>query len=416
MTRSRRGGFRRPLRGAVVCSLGAAVGVALAAAPARAQRSKTRRVVPVRASLSTPVREELTPEVLSRLQAPPGFRVSVFAQGLGAPRMLAVGDDGTVYVTRRDSGDVLALRDVGGRADGARKVVADVRGVHGVVLHGGRMYLATVKEVYVADLRPDGGVGTPRRIIADLPDGGQHPNRTIGVGPDGMLYISVGSTCNQCVETNEESAAILRASPDGARRGVFARGLRNTIGFDWHPRTGEMWGMDHGFDWRGDDLPPEELNRIQPAANYGWPFCYAAKIPDRTYAVDPHGATKEEFCALTVAPALTYTAHSAPIGLAFYRGSQFPERYRDDAFVALRGSWNREPPSGYKIVRVHFEDGKPVKVEDFVTGFLARGGQSYLARLAGVAIAKDGALLVSDDANGVIYRVAYQGETKSAQR
>lgn len=165
--------------------------------------------------------------------------------------MLLVGADGTVYVTRRDSNDVLALRDQGnGRAGPPRKIVSNLQHVHGIAIHNGKMYLATIKQVYVADMQSDGSIAEPRAIITDLPDAGQHPNRTIAFGPDGMLYITVGSNCNQCTEDNEESATILRAKPDGTSRGVYARGLRNTIGFGWHPVTHELWGMDNGSNRR----------------------------------------------------------------------------------------------------------------------------------------------------------------------
>ena len=400
--------------GAVAAAMAAAevLGlVALAPREAGAQAAPPqRRTSAVAGALSMPRKRDFSEGITRTLTAPAGFTVSVFASGLAAPRMLAVGDDGTVYVTRRDSGDVLAMRDADGdgRADGeTRKVVTGLPRVHGIALAGGRMYLATVKEVYVVELRPDGTAGPPRMIVGDLPDGGQHPNRTIGVGPDGMLYLSVGSSCNACAETNDEHATMLRATPDGSERGVYARGLRNTVGWGWHPETREMWGMDHGSDWRGNDIPPEELNRIQGAAHYGWPFCYGERVVDRYLPAEPTGSTKEEFCGRTAAAVLTYQAHSAPIQMAFYTGSQFPAAYRNDAFVAMRGSWNRAVPTGYKVVRVHFTNGQPTRISDFVTGFLSADGNSYSARLAGVAVARDGSLLVSDDTNGAIYRVAY---------
>src|SRR5690606_16282093 len=163
--------------------------------------------------------------------------------------------DGTVYATRRDEGDVIMLRDADrdGRADGAPVVVAHRPGAHGLAIHDGRLYLATVKEVFVADIGQDGRPGPLQMLVGDLPDGGQHPNRTLAFGPDGMVYVSIGSTCNACNETNPEHATLLRMSPDGKSRTIFASGLRNTIGFGWHPETGEMWGMDHNIDSLGDD-------------------------------------------------------------------------------------------------------------------------------------------------------------------
>jgi glucose/arabinose dehydrogenase len=288
-----------------------------------------------------------------------------------------------------------------------RKIVTDLPRVHGVALHGGRIYLATIREVYVADVNSDGSVGAPRAIITGLPDGGQHPNRTIGIGPDGMLYVSVGSTCNQCIETNDEHATILQLALDGSRRGVFARGLRNTVGFAWNPETRTLWGVDHGSDYKGNDIPPEELNEIQNGLHYGWPFCYGKRIADASYPLDPPGSTKAEFCPRTVAPTLTFDAHMAPMQIAFYQGTAFPAEYRGDAFVAMRGSWNRNPAVGYKVLRIEFRDGVPVRSTDFLSGFLSQNGERQYGRLAGVAVARDGSLLVSDDTNGVIYRVSY---------
>lgn len=377
---------------------------------ADAQQPPGRTLVPVTTYTSTPGKAGVDASFARRLRAPAGFAVDVFAQGLGGPRMLAVGDDGTVYVTRRDSGDVIALRDDGtGRATSPRVIVRNLPGVHGIALHAGKMYLATVKEILVADMRADGGVSDPKLIVADLPDGGQHPNRTIGVGPDGMLYVAVGSTCNLCKETNDEHATMLRMKLDGTERGVYARGLRNTVGWSWHPTTRELWGMDHGSDSKGNDVPPEELNKIQSSSNYGWPFCYADKIVDKVFSNEPDGSTKEELCPRTTAPVLLYQAHAAPIQMAFYNGAQFPADYRGDAFVAMRGSWNRQPPIGYKLVRVRFQNGSPVRFEDFVTGFLSADGNTHYGRLAGVAIAKDGSVLFTDDTNGMIYRVSYRG-------
>ena len=382
----------------------------------RAQQRPEPKVASSRVYTNAPAKAEWEPAVVDRLRVPAGFRVNVFANGLGTARMLAVADDGTIYVTRRDSGDVLALKDDGsGKAAAPRKVVRDLPRVHGIALHGRTMYLATIREVFIAEVNGDGSVGSPRAIVTGLPDGGQHPNRTVGVGPDGMLYVSVGSTCNQCIETNDEHATILQMALDGSRRGVFARGLRNTVGFTWNPETRAMWGLDHGSDYKGNEIPPEELNEIQNGLHYGWPFCYGKRIADDAYALDPPGSTKPEFCARTVAPTLTFDAHAAPMQIAFYEGTTFPAEYRGDAFVALRGSWNRSPAVGYKVVRIEFRDGVPTRATDFLTGFLAANGERHYGRIAGIAVGRDGSLFVSDDANGVIYRVTHGSSNTSAR-
>jgi Raf kinase inhibitor-like YbhB/YbcL family protein len=191
--------------------------------------------------------------------------------------------------------------------------------------------------------------------------------------------------------------------------------LRNTIGFGWHPATGELWGVDHGIDWLGDNAQIEELNRIEQGKLYGWPYIYG--MGEFNPQDDPPGGiTLEQWRDMSESPVLGYTAHAAPMQMAFYAGSSFPAEYQGDAFVAMRGSWNRKPPSGYEVVRVRFDGGKPKSIEPFITGFLVEDGKEgpgYLGRLAGVAVARDGALLVSDDSNGVIYRVTYDGPRES---
>jgi glucose/arabinose dehydrogenase len=369
----------------------------------------------ITAHIIEPVKLPVSAETAARLKAPAGFRISQFAEGLGNVRMLTVALDGKVYATRRDEGDVVLLKDENrdGRADG-HVVVARRPQMHGIALSGNQMYLATVKDVFVADRRPDGTLGELRRIIDDLPDGGQHPNRTLAVGPDGMLYISVGSTCNACAETSPEHAALLRAKPDGSTRTIHSAGLRNTIGFAWHPTSGALWGMDHGIDWLGDDEQKEELNQLMPGTQYGWPYVYA---DNRFNPQDepPGEMSMEQWARMSRTPQLLYTAHAAPMQMAFYTAAQFPAEYRGDAFIAMRGSWNRNPPSGFEVARIRFTDGKPVAIEPFATGFLVEqpGGKwGHVGRPTGLAVAQDGALLVSDDKNGVIYRIAYDGAGK----
>lgn len=355
-----------------------------------------------------------TPERLALIHAPEGFKVEPFATGLKNTRVIATAPDGAVYVSRREQGDVLLLRDTNGdgRADGEPVVVANRPGAHGLAIHEGKLYLITVNQIFVSDIRADGTLAGLKMIIGDLPDGGQHGNRTIAFGPDGMLYISVGSTCNACNETNPESATLLRASPDGKTRSIYASGLRNTIGFDWKPETGELWGLDNGIDFLGDEVQPEELNKIEQGKQYGWPHVWGAGgiNPQSTPVGD---ITKEQWKKLSQPMVLGYAAHAAPMQLVFYRGGygakSFPAEYVGDAFATMRGSWNRKVASGYEIVRVHFEAGQPQSIKPFVTGFLTDHGRTHIARPMGLAVWKDGSLLMADDANGSIYRVSYDG-------
>lgn len=356
----------------------------------------------------SPQKEVMSEPRMRALKLPPGFQINVFAKGLGNARMLAVNGEGAVLVTRPADGKVTALQDKNGDgvAEIQKDIVQDLQEVHGIALRSGQIYLATPRQLYRGALYPESVVQELQKIGAELPEGGQHARRTLGFDDEGQLYISVGSTCNNCEESNPEHATLLRSKADGTGRTVFAKGLRNTMGFGWHPQTRELWGMDHGSDQRGDDLPPEELNRLVQGADYGWPFCHSNKVID-TLADAPQHGTKQEHCAKSEPPVLMYQAHSAPIALAFYTGSQFPAEYRNDAFVTLHGSWNRKPATGYKVVRVRFQNGKPVAFEDFLTGFLNSDGSKQSGRPAGIAVAKDGALLISDDSQGIIYRVTY---------
>lgn len=395
--------------------------VCLPAAGVRTQEKKTTDVT-IQGHVYEPTKLEATDERVARLRVPAGFRVQKFAE-LQNPRMLAVGADGAVYVSQREPGTVAMLKDTDG--DGVadvQRIVAEKKMLHGLAIHGGKMYLAAVNEVYVADMRPDGTLGPLRTIISDLPDGGQHPNRTLAVGPDSVLYITSGSTCNECHETNPESATVVRATLDGRTRKVFASGLRNTIGFGWHPVSKKLYGMDHGIDWLGDNDQREELNEIVEGAKYGWPYVYAdSKLNQHNEPLKTLGLTNEDWARQSKEPVLLYTAHSAPMQMAFYTGGMFPAEYRNDAFVAMRGSWNRKPPSGYEVVRVRFDRaGVPVSIEPFLTGFLVPNGapdgkDAHFARLAGVAVARDGALLIGDDTNNTIYRVSYGGGSSPAQ-
>lgn len=350
---------------------------------------------------------ELPAPDVKALHVPSGFKIEKFAEDLGNARLLAIGPNGHVYVTRREQADVLLLKvAANGLADGAPVRVAGRAGLHGIAFFGNRVYLATVHEVFTGEVLPSGEFGPLQMIIKDLPDAGQHNTRTIQIGPDEMMYISIGSTCNECIEPNPENAALLRASLDGKTRSVFASGLRDTIGWGWHPQTGELWGMDHGMDWLGDDLQPEELNHIQKGKRYGWPFVYGDG--GLNPHVDPPGGVKKTHWARdSVSMVLGYTAHAAPMQLSFYNGSMFPKEFQGNAFVSMRGSWNRRPPAGYEVVRIRFQNGTPKSIEPFVTGFLTKEGEH--GRLVGNVVAKDGSLLFSDDRNGVIYRVSYSG-------
>jgi glucose/arabinose dehydrogenase len=358
-----------------------------------------------------PEKVEATDQRIQSLKKPDGFKIEKWAGGLGKPRIMAVGPRGQVYISRREPGDVLMLADTDndGKADLERRELR-IPQAHGLAVRNDKLYIAAIHEVLVAQIQPDGSLSRPRALIDDLPDGGQHPNRTLVFDDDGYLYITVGSTCNACNEPNPEHATILRADPDG--RTIFAKGLRNTIGFAFHPETHELWGMDHGTDWLGDDECLEELNKIEQGKHYGWPWVYNDRKVNPATQEPPQGVTKQQIAEGSEPPALTYTSHAAPMQLLFYTGDNFPDEYRNDAIVTMRGSWNRARPSGYEVVRIRFSDeGRPEKIEPFISGFVTEDGKQQFGRPVGLAQLPDGSLLISDDDSGVIYRVSYERTT-----
>jgi glucose/arabinose dehydrogenase len=374
---------------------------------AGAQAMKTPGQSSSQSNVVKPAPLDFSPELLQSLRLPAGFKIEKFAEGLKTPRVIVVGPNGGLYVSSRDEGTITFLSDRGGTADG-RRIVVQKPNVHGIAVREGELFYITIREIFAAPISTDGSIGTERRIASDLPDAGQHPNRTIAFGLDGFLYVSVGSTCNDCEENNPENATLLKMRPDGSGREIVATGLRNTIGFAWEPRSGALYGLDNGVDTYGDDEQPEELNRIEPGKTYGWPFILGAgmKHPLR----EPKSGTLDDWDRNSVRPTLTYTAHAASMQLVFADGSNFPPEFRADAFATMHGSWNRKPPSGYEIVRIRFQDGKPTTIEPFVSGFLLDQGGGRWARFArpfGLVVARDGSMLMGDEQNGIIYRISH---------
>lgn len=306
---------------------------------------------------------------------------------------------GDLMVSQPAAGKILLLRKQGTKV----KVHAFATGLdrpHGLAWHEGALYVAESGAVLKLQPSSDGLRATKRSVLTRaIPEGGNHWTRTLGFGPDGKLYVSVGSSCNDCEETNDKRAAILRMNPDGSNLGIFARGLRNAVGFRWRPGTTELWATENSRDWLGDDLPPDELNLVREGGDYGWPYCYGKKV------VDPAFIDRDR-CAKTLPAALDFQAHSAPLGLCFYQGKGFPAAYQGDAFVVFHGSWNRSRPTGYKIVRVRFHDGRPTGYEDFATGWRTTSGT--WGRPVDVIEGVDKGLYVSDDAGGRVYRISYR--------
>lgn len=338
-----------------------------------------------------------------RIALPPGFRIAEFASGVGSPRFMTLDPAGTLLVSAPRQGRVLALpdRNGDGRADAVVTVAAGLDLPHGLAFKDGKLWVAETGRVLrfrydPATLR----ASDPHVVVPNLPPRGGHWTRTIAFGPDGRLYVSVGSSCNVCRELDPRRAAILRYNADGSGERIVATGVRNAVGLAFHPTTGALWATVNERDWRGDDLPPDYITEIKDGGFYGWPECFAA---GGKVVPDPDFPAAGERCRRMTLPTIEIQAHSAPLGLAFYTGRQFPAEYRGSLFVAYQGSWNRSVPTGYKVVRVPFKDGRPGPVEDFATGWLQGG--SLLGRPVGLQVGADGALYLSADA---IYRISHR--------
>ena len=329
---------------------------------------------------------------------PPGFHLEVVMQGVKGVRFMTWSPRGDLLVSQPRAGKILILRKHGKRWQ-VHTFASGLDRPHGLAWYHGALYVAETGELLKLRPSKEGLHAIQRTVLTRaLPRDGEHWTRTIGIGPDGKLYVSVGSSCNVCVEKNRYRASILRLDRDGNHLQIFARGLRNAVGFAWRPGTKELWATDNGRDWLGNNQPPDELDLVRQGGDYGWPYCYGDRKPDPKFG-------DRDRCAKTIPPALEFQAHSAPLGICFYEGKMFPSSYRGDAFVAFHGSWNRKPPTGYKIVRVHFHNGRPTGYVDFATGWLI--GDHSWGRPVDVLPASDGSLFVTDDAGGRIYRITH---------
>ena len=339
---------------------------------------------------------------MAHVTLPLGFAIGVFATGLEHPRFMTLDPSGTLLVSIPVQGRVAALVEHNDRGPETVTVAEGLDRPHGLAWKDGQLYVAETGRVLRFHYDPSTHRATqPVVIVPKLPSGGSHWTRTIAFGPDGQLYVSVGSSCNVCREQDGRRAAILRYNADGSGREAVATGMRNAVGLTFAPGRAALWATVNERDWRGDDLPPDFITEVREHGFYGWPDCMA--IQGRSIVDERFG--RSDRCATVTLPSVEIQAHSAPLGLAFYTGKQFPEAYRGDLFVAYHGSWNRSVPTGYKVVRVRFKEGKPAGVEDFATGWL-RGGRA-LGRPVDLVVGRDGSLYLSDDFTGQIYRITY---------
>jgi len=337
---------------------------------------------------------------LELIKLPPGFKIELYAEDLPSARAMALSPEGTLFVGSRE-GEVYAIKDTNGdnRAD-AKYVIA--RGLNmpvGVDLREGALYVSdTTRILRYDDIEAQLANPPEPVVISDgFPDA-QHGWKFIRFGPDDKLYVPVGAPCNIC-NAGPNYAIITRMNPDGSELETFARGVRNSVGFDWHPHTRELWFTNNGRDWMGDKLPPEQLNHApRKGLNFGYPFCHG-DIPDPEFGdgID---------CSKFAQPAQKLPAHVAPLGMRFYTGTMFPPDYRNQIIIAEHGSWNSSIPVGYRLTRARLENNKVVAYDVFAEGWL-QDGRAW-GRPVDVLVMPDGALLVSDDSAGAIYRISYQ--------
>ncbi len=342
---------------------------------------------------------------LEKIKLPPGFEISVYAYPVPNARSMALSPKGILFVGTRTEGKVYAVidRDRDNKAD---EVITLARGLNmpnGVAFRDGALYVAEVNRVLRFDRIEARLKNPPRPVVINdrYPSDQHHGWKFIRFGPDGKLYVPIGAPCNICEASGY--AVITRINPDGSGKEVFAKGVRNTVGFDWHPVTKELWFTDNGRDWLGDDLPPDELNHApRKGMHFGFPYCHGGDLPDPDYG---------EFgkCQDFTPPAMKLGPHVASLGMRFYTGEMFPAKYRRQIFIAEHGSWNRSIPIGYRITLVTLKNNRAVGYEPFAEGWLEAGKKAW-GRPVDIQVMPDGALLVSDDKAGAIYRISYTGK------
>ena len=341
---------------------------------------------------------------LEKIKLPPGFEIRLHARVPNA-RSMTMSPTRTLFVGNREEDEVYAVRDAPAGGAAVVRIATGLNMPNGVAFRDGALYVAEVHRL----LRYDGieaRLSNPPApvVVREFPKNRHHGWKFIAFGPDGLLYVPVGAPCNIC-QPEPMYAAIHRMRPDGSAFETFARGIRNTVGFDWHPDTGELWFTDNGRDLLGDDVPPDELNHApRKGLDFGYPTCHGRAISDPEFG-------RRRPCSATLPPALELGPHVAALGMRFYTGGMFPEKYRKGIFIAEHGSWNRSRKIGYRVLFVPLVNGRAGKFEVFAEGWLQR--ESAWGRPVDVLVAPDGALLVSDDEAGAIYRISYRGGAAS---
>jgi len=340
---------------------------------------------------------------LDKIKLPPGFAIELLARVPNA-REMALGTRGTLFVGSADAGKVYAVM---AKPSGPATVTTIANGLNrpvGVAFRDGALYVSAVSRILRFDDIESRLDNPPRPVVVSdrFPTDAHHGWKFIAFGPDGKLYVPVGAPCNVCEPDPDRYAIIARMNPDGSGFEVYARGLRNSVGFDWDPRTREFWFTNNGRDWLGDDSPPDTLNHApKPGLNFGFPYCHSGSVADPDFG-------KKHSCSEFAMPAQKLGPHVASLGMRFYNGTQFPAAYRSQVFIAEHGSWNRSKKIGYRVTVVRVESNRGVAYEPFATGWLQ--GETAWGRPADILVMPDGSLLVSDDLAGAIYRIRYTGK------
>src|SRR5262245_58217027 len=338
---------------------------------------------------------------LEKIKVPPGFTISIYAAGVSNARQMALGANGVLFAGSMDAGNVYAMvdRDKDHRADEVVTIAKGLNMPSGIAFRNGALYVAEISRVTRYDDIESHLKNPPKPVVVNdtFPRERHHGWKFIAFGPDGMLYVPVGAPCNIC-RPDARHGVINRMNADGSGLEVFARGIRNSVGFDWHPVTNELWFTDNGRDEMGDDIPPDELNHApRQGMDFGFPDCHAGTIPDPEFGKQP--------CSKFTPSAMNLTPHGAALGMRFYTGSMFPQEYRNQIFIAEHGSWNRSTPIGYRVMVARLEGNKAVKYEPFAEGWL-QGSRAW-GRPSDVLVMPDGSLLVSDDQADTIYRITF---------
>jgi len=370
-------------------------------------RAQDKPVTAVR----NPIENAKAKDYLDKIKLPKGFAISIYADGVQGARSMALGDQGTLFVGTRGlrgdpdrKGPVYAIVDTDNdfKADVVHTIASGLYMPNGVAFRDGSLYVAEPNRVIRYDNIEDKLTSPTKPVVINdsYPSDAHHGWKYIGFGPDGKLYLPVGGPCNIC-ESSDDYAVITRINADGSGKEIVAKGVRNTVGFDWHPKTGQLWFTDNGRDLWDDDLPPDELNVIEKdGQHFGFPYEYGKGLRDGEFDI-PEGVDFTD-------AALELAAHTAPLGVAFYRGDMFPEKFKNQLLIPHHGSWNRSEAAGHYINLVTLVDGKPQAPELFASGWLLEQGD--WGRPVDILEMPDGSILVSDDQAGVIYRITYSDE------